>query len=173
MLVGASGQAGHPALARDERFRVLWLISGLMTGPTFSFPSFVGGKFHNCVHILPVHHVSSCTWLLASLYEQRGRPLLLLSISFEVMYDSWRPYAPQDVRPLCSPPSPGVCSNPCPSSWWCHPTISFSVVPFSSFLQSFPTSGSFPMSQGAKVLELQLQHQPFQWIFRVVLEEGL
>ena len=76
MLVGASGQAGHPALARDERFRVLWLISGLMTGPTFSFPSFVGGKFHNCVHILPVHHVSSCTWLLASLYEQRGRPLL-------------------------------------------------------------------------------------------------
>ena len=43
--------------------------------------------------------------------------------------------------------SPGVCSNLCPSSQWCHPTISFSVVPFSSLLQSFPASGSFQMSQ--------------------------
>ena len=41
----------------------------------------------------------------------------------------------------------GACSNLCPSSWWCHPTISSSVVPFSSCLQSFPASGSFPMSQ--------------------------
>ena len=41
----------------------------------------------------------------------------------------------------------GICSNSCPSSQWCHPTISFSVVPFSSCLQSFPASGSFPMSQ--------------------------
>ena len=51
------------------------------------------------------------------------------------------------------------------SSQWCHPTISSSVVPFSC-LQSFPASGSFPMSQEAKVLELQLQHQSFQWIFK-------
>ena len=49
----------------------------------------------------------------------------------------------------CSTPSltPGVYSNSCPLSWWCHPTISSSVVPFSSHLQSFPASGSFPMSQ--------------------------
>ena len=44
-------------------------------------------------------------------------------------------------------PSSGVCSNSCPLSWWCHPTISSSVVPFSSCLQSFPASGSFSMSQ--------------------------
>ena len=56
-------------------------------------------------------------------------------------------------------------------SWWCHPTISSSVVPFSSCLQSFPASGSFLMSwlfqSGGQLLELQLQHQSFQWIFRV------
>ena len=46
-----------------------------------------------------------------------------------------------------STPTPGACSNSCPSSQWCHPTISSSVVPFSSCLQSFPASGSFPMSQ--------------------------
>ena len=46
----------------------------------------------------------------------------------------------------CPSPSPGACSNSCPSNWWCHPTISFSDVPFSSCLQSFPASGSIPMS---------------------------
>ena len=52
------------------------------------------------------------------------------------------------ARPPCpSSPTPGVYSNSCPSSQWCHPTISSSVVPFSSRLQSFPASGSFPMSQ--------------------------
>ena len=64
-------------------------------------------------------------------------------------------------------PIPGICSNSCPSSRWCHPTISSSVVPFSSCPQSFPASGSFQMSQfftsDAKVLEFQLQHQSFQW----------
>ena len=54
-------------------------------------------------------------------------------------------------------------SNSCPSSWWSHPTVSSSVVPFSSCLQSFPISSSH---QVAKVLEFQLQHQSFQWIFR-------
>ena len=51
------------------------------------------------------------------------------------------------ARLPCPSPTPGACSNSCPSSWWCHQTISFSVVPFSSHLQSFPGSGSFPMSQ--------------------------
>ena len=49
--------------------------------------------------------------------------------------------------PPCPLLSPGVCSNSCPLSWWCNPTISSSVIPFSSHLQSFPASGSFPMSQ--------------------------
>ena len=64
-----------------------------------------------------------------------------------------------------------VCSNPWPLSWWCHPTSSSSVAPFSSCPQSFPTSGSSQMSwlfaSGGQGLELQLQHESFQWIFRV------
>ena len=50
------------------------------------------------------------------------------------------------TRPLCPSPSPRVCSSSCPLSQWCHPTISSSVIPFSSCLQSFPASGSFTMS---------------------------
>ena len=57
---------------------------------------------------------------------------------------SWRGL--QHARLLCPPPSPGVHSNSCPMSQWCYPTISSSVVPFSSCLQSFPASETFPMS---------------------------
>ena len=66
--------------------------------------------------------------------------------------------------------TPGVYSNSCPLSRWCHPTVSSSVVPFSSRLQSFPASGSSQWGgsshQMVKVSEFQLQHQSFQWIFR-------
>ena len=57
------------------------------------------------------------------------------------------PHGLQHARPPCPSPTSGVYSNSCPSSWWCHPTISSSVVPFSSCPQSFPASGSFQMSQ--------------------------
>ena len=77
---------------------------------------------------------------------------------------------PMDCRPSCPSPTPRVHSNSCPLSWWCHPTISTYVVPFSSHLQSFPASGYFQwvssLHQVAKVLEFQLQHQSFQWILR-------
>ena len=63
------------------------------------------------------------------------------------MSNSLRPHESQHVRPPCPSPTPGVYSNPCPSSWWCHPTISSSVIPFSSCPQSLPASGLFPMSQ--------------------------
>ena len=53
----------------------------------------------------------------------------------------------QHTRLSCTSPTPRACSNSCPSSWWCYPTISSSVIHFSSCLQSFPESGSFPMSQ--------------------------
>ena len=62
------------------------------------------------------------------------------------MSDSLRPHAPQHTRPPCPSPTSGAYSNSCPSSQWCHPTISSSVIPFSC-LQSFPASGSFPRSQ--------------------------
>ena len=64
-----------------------------------------------------------------------------------VMSDSLRPHESQHTRPPCPSPFPAVYSNSCSSSWWCHPAISSSSVPFSSCLQSFPASGSFPMSQ--------------------------
>ena len=67
--------------------------------------------------------------------------------SHPVMSDSLQPHEPQHARPPCPSPAPRVYQNSCPLSRWCHPTISSSVVPFSSCPQSFPASGSFPMSQ--------------------------
>ena len=63
------------------------------------------------------------------------------------MSDSLQPHELQHARPPCPSPTPRVQPNPCPSSQWCHTTISSSVIPFSSCLQSFPASGSFQMSQ--------------------------
>ena len=63
------------------------------------------------------------------------------------MSDSLWPHEPQHARPPCPSSTPRVHPNPCPLSQWCHPTISSSVVPFSSCPQSFPASGSFPVSQ--------------------------
>ena len=61
-------------------------------------------------------------------------------------YSVW-PHESQHARPPCPPPTPGLYPNSCPSSWWCHPAVSSSVVPFSSCPQFLPASGSFPMSQ--------------------------
>ena len=63
-----------------------------------------------------------------------------------VMSDSLQPHGLQHARLPCPSPTPKACQNSCPLNWWCHPTISSSVVPFSSHLQSFPASGSFPVS---------------------------
>ena len=67
--------------------------------------------------------------------------------SRSVVSDSLWPHEPQHTRPPCPSLTPGVYSNSCPLSRWCHLSISSSIVPFSSCLQSFPASGSFPMSQ--------------------------
>ena len=89
------------------------------------------------------------------------------------MSDSLQPHGLQHSRPSCPSPIPRVYSNSCPLSQWCHPTVSFSVIPFSS-----PSPPAFNLSQHqdlfqwvssshqvAKVLEFQLQHQSFQWVF--------
>ena len=70
-----------------------------------------------------------------------------VQFSHSVVSDSFRPHEPQHARPPCTSPTPGVHLNPCPLCQWFHLTISSSVIPFSSCPQSFPTSGSFPMSQ--------------------------
>ena len=70
-----------------------------------------------------------------------------VQFSHSVVSYSLRPHESQHARPPCPSPSPGVHSNSRPSSRWCHPAISSSVIPFSSCPQSLPASGSFPMSQ--------------------------
>ena len=74
-------------------------------------------------------------------------PVSSVQFSRSVMSDSLQPHESQHARPPCPSPTPGVYSNSCPSSQWCHPAISSSVIPFSSCPQSLPASGSFPMSQ--------------------------
>jgi len=70
-----------------------------------------------------------------------------VQLSCSVMSNSLKPHEPQHARPPYPSPTPGVHPNSCPLSQWCHPTISSSVIPFSSCPQSFPASGSFQMSQ--------------------------
>ena len=88
------------------------------------------------------------------------RSFTSVQFSRSVVSDSLWPHESQHARPPCPSPTPGVHLNSCPSSQWCHPAISSSVIPFSSCPQSLPASESFPMSQlfarGAKVSEFQL-----------------
>jgi len=100
-----------------------------------------------------------------------------VQFSRSVVSDSLRPHELQHARPPCPSPTPRVHSDSCPSSQWCHPAISSSVVPFSSCPQSFPASGSFPVSQlfawggqstgasaSASVLPMSIQDwSPSEW----------
>ena len=90
-----------------------------------------------------LHWQADC---LALSHWESPEKLLLLLFSHSVVSDSLWPHGLQHTRLPCTSPSLGVCSNSCPLSWWCHPTISSSVVPFSSCPQSFPALGSFLMS---------------------------
>ena len=80
-------------------------------------------------------------------YADSQRSFSSIQFSHSVVSDSLWPHESQHTRPPCPSPTPGIYPNSRPLSWWCHPTISSSVVPFSSCLQSFPASGSFQMSQ--------------------------
>ena len=86
-------------------------------------------------------------FLCKNMNEEIVFPSINVQFSHSVMSDSLQPYERQHTRPPCPSPTPGVHSNPHPLSRWCHPTISSSVIPFSSCPQSFPASGSFQMSQ--------------------------
>ena len=105
----------------------------------------------------------------------RKRLKLNSSVQFSrsVVSNSLQPHEPQHARPPFPSPTPGVYPNSCPSSRWCHPTISSSVVPFSSCLNLSQHQSLFKWvsssHQVAKVLEFQLQHQSFQWTPRTDL----
>ena len=102
---------------------------------------------------------------------------LSVQFSHSVPSDSLQPHGLQHARPLCPSPTPGFNSNSCPLSQWWHPALSFSVIPFYSRPQSFPASGSFPLSQlfasggqsvgvsaSASVLPMNIQDWfPFRW----------
>ena len=105
---------------------------------SFSWGSLCTQSFPRLLYILRGH----CIEFLYCSFS-----LLSVQFSHSVVSDSSWPYELQHARPPCPSPTPGVHPNPCPSSWWCHPTISSSVVPFSSCPQSFPASGSFQMTQ--------------------------
>ena len=98
-----------------------------------SVPVFCFSLFENALFICSVTH---CLSSFHSVHFSRS-----------VVSDSLRPHELQHVRPPCPSPTPGVHSDSCPSSRWCHPAISSSVVPFSSCPQSLPASESFQMSQ--------------------------
>ena len=88
-------------------------------------------------------------WSFSFSISPSNKPVQFSSVqlSRSVMSDSLQPHESQHTRPPCPSPTPEAYPNSCPSRRWCHSTISFSVIPFSSFLWSFLASGSFPMSQ--------------------------
>ena len=116
-----------------------WLIKNLATTLYFqAVPIFwdrLNFVYQMCISqgVSPSEQPTFCLWSV--------------QFSRSVEFDSLRPHEPQHTRPPCPSQTPGVYPNPCPSSRWRHPTISSSVVPFSSCPQSFPALESFPMSQ--------------------------
>ena len=94
-----------------------------------------------------IFSLSTCLYLWISSESLIDSIFSSVQFSHSVLSDSLRPHESQHARPPCPSPSPGVHSDSCPSSQWCHPTISSSVIPFSSCPQSLPASESFPMSQ--------------------------
>ena len=94
------------------------------------------------IHYLSHQHLKFKTFTLILVFSFNS-----VQFSRSVMSDSLRPHESQHTRPPCTSPTPGIYSNSCPTSRWCHPATSTSVVPFSSCPQSLPASESFPMSQ--------------------------
>ena len=123
----------------------------------------------------------------------RSRSIFSLKVSVQfscsVVSDSLWPHGLQHAWAPCPSPTPGVYSNPCPLSWWCHPTISSSVVPFSYSLQSFPASGSCPKSWcftsagqniGASAFSISLSNQfsglisfRINWLYLLAVQRTL
>ena len=101
----------------------------------------------------------------------------LVQFSSSVVSDSLRPHESQHARPPCPSPTPGVHTNPCPSSRWCHPAISSSVIPSPPAPNPSQHQGLFQWVNSshevAKVLAFQLQHQSFQWTPRADLPDDL
>ena len=127
----------------------------------FFFFNFQMDSHWNSEEIVSLH--SDLCWAVA----------VSVQFSCSVVSDSLRPHEPQHARFSCQSPTPGVHSNPCPLSRWCHPSILSSVVPSPPAFSLTQQQGLFQWvsssHQVAKVLEFQLQHQSFQWTRRTNL----
>ena len=103
------------------------------------------------------------------IYRSKNNNYIQFSLFF--VSNSLRPHGLQHTRLPCSSPAPWACSNSCPTSRWCHPTTHPMSSPSPPAFSHSQNQGLFqwvtPLHQVTKVLELQLQHQSFQWIFRV------
>ena len=113
--------------------------------------SLIDGCFHQYSreNLLAIHSLSHKCYFISECYTIYPNILInqFSKFSRSVVSDSLGPHERQHARLPCPSPTPGAYGNSCPLSRWCHPTISSSVVPFSSCPQSFPASGSFQMSQ--------------------------
>ena len=112
-------------------------------------PRLCGTCINHTMYGLCPHSHAWSVWISYVTWQKRLCSSNPGSVQFSrsVMSDCLRPHESQHARPPCPSPTPGVHSNSCPSSRWCHPAISSSVVPFSSCPQSLPASEPFPMSQ--------------------------
>ena len=137
MLLEKTHCAGNPDSDSQVQSENAWTVGSLLK----TYISNLGGH--------PLHYLVISFFLLTSLGPYFFSDLSSISVQFSrsVMSNSLRPHKLQRARPPCPSPTPGVHSNSCPSSRECHPAISSSVVPFSSWPQSLPASESFPMSQ--------------------------
>ena len=119
-----------------------------------------------CIHSFP-------TYFSYSIFCFNILPVSVSQFSRSVVSNSLQPHGLQHARLPCPSPTPRTCSNSCHLSQWCHPTISSSVVPFSSCPQSLPASGYFPMSQlfawGGQSIRVSASTQSFQWTPRTDL----
>ena len=141
------------------------------------------------IKALPSHTHMHTQWAIREflLYLEKkccSQQTTVLLFSPSVVYDFLQPRGLQHARLPCPSLSLWVCSNSCSLSWWCHPTISSSVIPFSSHLQSFPASGSLPVSQffasdgqsigasaAASVLPMNIQDWfPLEWTGLISLQ---
>ena len=129
-----------PIYSLCEKLKQMWFVCFFLSRIFFIFPSYD--------LVITLYHVSKINYLCIHLTNTYwALTMCFSSVQWLSRVGLLRPHGPHHASPPCPSPTPGVYPNSCPSSQWCHPTNSSSVIPLSSCHQSFPASGSFQMSQ--------------------------